>query len=324
MKLFSQWAALSGSFLQLFSGQEQQQQQQNTEPAVDLPFLEHWGHYAAATYQRFENWQGCTACQLADIQQTRLNATWSTMFPAAFSRGYVGVNREHKEIVVAFRGSTHIMDALSDIQLFQSPWPLDISGSLVHSGFLQAYLAARPHVFRSLDTLLLASDDPELKDYTLCFTGHSLGGAQATLAYLDYMMHADQQMLSRNMPKLITFGAPRVGNKYFAKAINGARNFSNVDSLALRVVHEMDLVPRLPRSAYPGQYAHSDREIWARDTTDEESMDLVQCQTFSDSSAHDDGYLEDRNCSAGTNPLLWNVVPDHMVYPGMRLGIPKY
>ncbi|KAJ2700155.1 hypothetical protein FB645_005087 [Coemansia sp. IMI 203386] len=144
------------------------------------------------------------------------------------------------------------------------------------------------------------------------------------MAYLDYMKYKDKRLISRPRPRLITFGAPRVGNNQFVKQIDGLWNDEmDVEWLTVRVVHELDLVPHLPKSIYPGQYAHSDREIWARDT-DDGSMDLVLCEPSANKASRGGyQYQEDSNCSAGTNPLLWNV-PDHMVYPGMRLGIPKY
>lgn len=67
------------------------------------------------------------------------------------------------------------------------------------------------------------------------FTGHSLGGAVATLAAVDYACRA-----SAGSPpsRLTTFGAPRVGNARFA---------TMCDRLVLttRVVGRWDIVPRL-------------------------------------------------------------------------------
>ncbi|KAJ1719527.1 hypothetical protein LPJ53_005719 [Coemansia erecta] len=280
-------------------------------PQVELSSLEHWGHYAAATYQRFEDWSACTACQFTDIRSSVLNATWSTALPA-FSRGYVAIQEERREITVAFRGTTHIMDALSDVQLLQSPWPADRrSGSRVHTGFLLAYLSARPHVLGALERI---SADPMYAEYSLCFVGHSLGGAQATLAYIDYMSRFEKAQLI--LPRLVTFGAPRVGNAQFAALVGGSSPKSGESLDALRVVHEMDIVPHLPRSLYPGHYVHSDREVWARDGDSGNSTELILCQP----SSSPDG---DPGCSSGTSPLQWSI-RDHMVYPGMQLGIPEY
>ncbi|KAJ1861403.1 hypothetical protein LPJ73_001026 [Coemansia sp. RSA 2703] len=279
-------------------------------PAVELSSLEHWGHYAAATYQRFEDWAACAACQHTDIRSSELNATWSTALPA-FSRGYIAVLKDRREITVAFRGTTHIMDALSDVQLLQSPWPADRrSGSRVHTGFLLAYLSARSHV---LDALERISADPRYAEYSLCFVGHSLGGAQATLAYVDYMAQAEKYQFAS--PSLVTFGAPRVGNAGFAALVNsGSKSSNGLDTL--QVVHEMDIVPHLPRSVYSGHYAHNDREVWVRDGETDNTSELILCQP----SSSPDG---DPDCSSGTIPLQWSI-RDHMVYPGMQLGIPQY
>ncbi|KAJ1649922.1 hypothetical protein GGF38_005970, partial [Coemansia sp. RSA 25] len=99
---------------------------------VTLDVLEHWGRYAGAAYAAFEEWESCASCQASeDMRQTRLNATWSTSLPA-FSRGFIGVNDRRRQVVVAFRGTTHVMDALADSQVAQAQWPL--AETRVHVG----------------------------------------------------------------------------------------------------------------------------------------------------------------------------------------------
>ncbi len=67
----------------------------------------------------------------------------------------------------------------------------------------------------------------------LVLTGHSLGGALATLAAMQ---------LHRRKPRLITFGAPRVGNPAFAE------RFAQLipPGRALRVGNYWDPIPDLP------------------------------------------------------------------------------
>ncbi|KAJ2627007.1 hypothetical protein H4R22_004588 [Coemansia sp. RSA 1290] len=263
--------------------------------------LEHWGRYAAAAYDNFESWSSCLTCQQADIKDTQLLATWSTALPS-FSRGFVGIHHSHKQVLVVFRGSSHVMDALSDAQAVQTPWPTanhtDETGSKVHLGFLLAYMAARPHI----ETALLdIRNNKSLHNYSLHFIGHSLGAAQAALAFVDF---------NSAIPYLTTFGAPRIGNVQFTRILQRL----SLDSFQRysRVVHEADMIVHLPLSAPFNSYTHgSGHELWVKDSEDGDKCQmLVKCR--------DD--TEDIQCSAGVSPLRWNIF-DHWVYPGMRLGL---
>lgn len=72
----------------------------------------------------------------------------------------------------------------------------------------------------------------ENPDYKLVITGHSLGGAVATLAAAVFRKQGLELTL-------YTFGSPRVGNEALAKYISASgTNF--------RVTHLNDPVPRLP------------------------------------------------------------------------------
>ncbi|KAJ2403241.1 hypothetical protein GGI23_000110 [Coemansia sp. RSA 2559] len=270
----------------------------------------HRGRYAAATYQRFEDWanaQACPACQHDDIRNTELNTTWATALPA-FSRGFIGIDRRRRHVVVAFRGTSHVMDVLADAQLVQAQWPAGVNGSRVHVGFLAAYMAARAVVQDALHAIA-ADNELQKQRYRVWFVGHSLGAAQATLAFTDYV---ERSRGSHTMhPQLTTFGSPRVGNHEFAQHVDA---LLAANGGGLRVVHEADIVPHLPRPLFlPLQdYAHSGREAWAKDSDDAPASVLVLCQEG-----------EDPACSASVSPLRWNIA-DHMVYPGIRIGVPKF
>ena len=73
-------------------------------------------------------------------------------------------------------------------------------------------------------------------DYQIIFTGHSLGGAIATLASYYYA----KNKLSSNEPVLITFGNPRVGNENFA------RDYMKLIPLVFRIARNKDLVTMIP------------------------------------------------------------------------------
>ena len=73
--------------------------------------------------------------------------------------------------------------------------------------------------------------------YGVVVTGHSLGGALATLAAIDISRLTSQTYLW-------TYGSPRVGNKNFYTLVQNAFRVS------YRVVNNRDMVPHLPPRNY--------------------------------------------------------------------------
>jgi pimeloyl-ACP methyl ester carboxylesterase len=89
----------------------------------------------------------------------------------------------------------------------------------------------------------------EYPDYSLVLVGHSLGGAVAALAGLEFAVRGWE-------PQVTTFGEPRIGNAAFATYINErfglegnnrtALGEGRISSLYHRVTHVNDPVPLLP------------------------------------------------------------------------------
>ncbi|CAN5373288.1 hypothetical protein BH10PSE14_BH10PSE14_04860 [soil metagenome] len=112
----------------------------------------------------------------------------------------LGVRDAAGRTFVAFRGTQadDRGDLIDDAQFMPRPWP---GAGRVHRGFWRAY-----------DSLRVPIDDwlAEQPSGLLIVTGHSLGAALATLmAGLD------------PAAELVTFGAPRVGGRAFARAFAG-------------------------------------------------------------------------------------------------------
>ncbi|PHH71139.1 hypothetical protein CDD82_6719 [Ophiocordyceps australis] len=155
--------------------------------------------------------------------------------------GYIAIDHLRHEIVVSFRGSTNIRNYLTDLQFGWSRCHL-VPNCLVHSGFLYAWNDASTIVQSSI--VLIRSHHPS---YSLVFTGHSLGGAVATLAAAH--LYHDAHISSI----VFTYGSPRVGNAAFAAyAQRAARNW--------RVTHANDIVPRLPLLEWG--FRHVETEYW--------------------------------------------------------------
>ncbi|NVJ61472.1 MAG: lipase family protein [Gammaproteobacteria bacterium] len=125
-------------------------------------------------------------------------------------------------IVLAFRGTeaTSIKDIKSDAKAKSIPCP---SGGRIHQGFSQAF-----------DTVCL-SIQTELKKESvaskpLFITGHSLGGALATIA-------AKKLVHKAGIAACYTFGSPRVGDETWV---------SGMKTPLYRVVNAADCVTMLP------------------------------------------------------------------------------
>jgi triacylglycerol lipase len=113
------------------------------------------------------------------------------------------------------------------------------SGAKMHQGFVSAYFSVREKVHDYLKSQSTSN---------LIVTGHSLGGALATLCAVDVQYNFGE----RYGITIYTFGAPRVGNDGFRQSFN--RRVPN----SYRYVNGMDIVPALPR---PWQgYRHVDQE----------------------------------------------------------------
>lgn len=127
---------------------------------------------------------------------------------------------------------------------------------LVHGGFLRAYESVRARVFAAVDDVIDAggskknvvleddadernADDDREPTWHVFVTGHSLGGALATLFACELGRSA--KMGRRNVTvTMVNFGSPRVGDGAFCDEYNAFVPDS------VRVVNRGDLVPTLP------------------------------------------------------------------------------
>ncbi|WP_256208917.1 lipase family protein [Paenibacillus sp. CF384] len=136
-----------------------------------------------------------------------------------------------RAVVLAFRGTSSPTDWVMDMIAQQIPFKPVKNGGNTHKGFTEVYMSARDQVFRLLDQV------PKSKP--LFITGHSLGGALATLASLD--------IATNRMPAALityTYGSPRTGDPAFVRAYNAAV------PVTFRVQNEYDVVPHLPPLVY--------------------------------------------------------------------------
>lgn len=155
-----------------------------------------------------------------------------------------------RRLVVAFRGTEQARwkDLRTDLMLVPAGLnPERIGGDFkqeiqVHSGFLSAYDSVRTRIISLIKLLVGYIDDGremQLK-WHVYVTGHSLGGALATLLALEL---SSSQLAKRGVISvtMYNFGSPRVGNKRFAEVYNEKVKDS------WRVVNHRDIIPTVPR-----------------------------------------------------------------------------
>lgn len=147
----------------------------------------------------------------------------------------------------------------------------------MHTGFAAAWVEVGSSVLSGVAAAKAANPG-----YSIVATGHSLGGAVATLAAA-YLRKAG------NAVDLYTFGSPRVGNSAFADFVSAQAGSE------IRVTHVDDPVPRLPPLLFG--YRHTSPEYWlstgSGTTTAYGVSDVKVCEGNANT-----------NCNAGTTPGL--------------------
>lgn len=152
---------------------------------------------------------------------------------------------DDKYTVVAFRGSDGFEDWRSNLDfkkiLFYPEYDNKIK---VHRGFCEQWGEIQPRLVHSLfyDYYFLLCERHGLLN-PLLITGHSLGGALATLCSLCW---SSPHIKSFNPSGCVTFGSPRVGNKAFVKHYNSRMKEQNIFSL--RIVNGEDSICKVPTS----------------------------------------------------------------------------
>lgn len=146
----------------------------------------------------------------------------------ASSQVVVVHDTEAEEILVGFRGTTKsIKQWLSNLDTKYDKW----YEGRVHSGFHDRFLEIKDQTFE-----LVKKAKERFPDSSLIISGHSMGGAVATL-FSSYLKH-----LNTYIPDEIhTFGSPRVGDQTFASYVD--RQYGEH---LIRWMNEWDMVTDLP------------------------------------------------------------------------------
>ncbi|KAF9456126.1 Alpha/Beta hydrolase protein [Collybia nuda] len=184
---------------------------------------------------------------------------------SSFGRGYIAIDTVGKEYIVAFRGKTTLNvirdDPYTRFSSFTISGVTMPAGIKVHMGFRDSYFANK------IDRFLLDFLTAELaknRDYSIVTTGHSLGGALASISGV---------ILKEKLKvpiRIYTFGQPRTGNKQYVEWMEKSVGRDNI----FRSVSVDDPIPQFPTRKQG--YMHHGVEYWTCGDGDSEA-DTRKC-----------------------------------------------
>ena len=172
--------------------------------------------------------------QISDQLKTQYNLPQYQPFDVQTTDTHAFLAANDKMVVLAFRGSASIENWLTDFKAILVPSKI----GMVHDGFNEALKSVWDNLYDTICTW-------RGQDQTFWVTGHSLGGALATLA-VDWLTEQDFDVDGG----LYTYGQPRVGDKVFADNFN-----TKMNGQVFRFVNDADIVPRVP---LPPAFRHTE------------------------------------------------------------------
>ncbi|KAI9836215.1 MAG: hypothetical protein M1819_001552 [Sarea resinae] len=203
-----------------------------------------YAQYAAAAYCVGNNDSPfsqvlCSSGNCPLVEAANANTTEEFQDTAiADTTGFIAVDPSNEVIVVAFRGSAQIKNWIMDFNLEKAFTDICFN-CRAHAGFWQSWKEIRGVVFAGIKDAMDSNPG-----YQLVITGHSLGGAVATLAAADVRK-------GHTAATLYTYGAPRVGGGHLARLTEQQSGGS------YRITHTDDMVPHLPSQVWSMTgYAH--------------------------------------------------------------------
>ncbi|KAL8750962.1 MAG: hypothetical protein Q9199_006736 [Rusavskia elegans] len=188
--------------------------------------------------------------------------------------GYIAIDPANKLIVLAIRGSVSKANWKADWDMMRVGinWCDECH---IHRGFRNSWDEIKQAVTENMRKAVEAHPD-----HRIVVTGHSLGGAVATIAAAE-LRRLDAHFAAQT--ELYTFGSPRIANKEAARWLSDQSRFS------WRITNENDLVPRLPPRVLG--YHHMEPEYWIAQNGSNPSREDVVWSSKEDSSWGNEGMV---------------------------------
>jgi triacylglycerol lipase len=179
------------------------------------------------TYAQFSHPEG----QFVVPEFYEVVATFNAKSITGHTERFGFILQSEDRIIVAFRGTSSTTDWISDAIARQGKYKCVLGAGKSHIGISDIYYSAREQILTALDTLSARK--------SLMITGHSLGGALASLCAVDVAVNS-----AFSLPSVYNYGSPRVGDPTFAKA------YSDKVDQSFRIHNRYDIVPHLPPQVY--------------------------------------------------------------------------
>ena len=153
------------------------------------------------------------------------------------------------KLSITFRGTESARDILTDLNILQVKMPLrhmkEEDLPEVHWGFYNQFKELKPDLDKIVKDYV---NDTKIISKEVVFSGHSLGGALATISALNYAFEYPVLVVD-----CVTLGSPRVGDSKFANYFNRIINHS------FRFVNDNDPIPCIPTA---WRYEHVKGCVW--------------------------------------------------------------
>ncbi|KAL2867011.1 lipase family protein [Aspergillus lucknowensis] len=235
-------------------------------------------------------------CSLLKAANTEVLYAFQDIFPGD-TAGFIAVDHTDDLLVLSFRDTVSKANGQTDMGYLQVDASTACQGCKAHAGFWTAIGAALINLSRALEDARA-----RYPSHRLVLTGHSLGGALATL-------YAVLLRVRGVYVDLYTFGAPSVRNRAFARAITTEWQGLGAN---YRVTHADDKTPKIlyraSRAAVAGlvvpEYSQSSPENWIT-SGNGESVSIQDVQV-----------IEGVNNEAGNLGRDWGNIRDHSWYFG--------
>uniref|UniRef100_A0A1I7S5H6 Lipase_3 domain-containing protein n=2 Tax=Bursaphelenchus xylophilus TaxID=6326 RepID=A0A1I7S5H6_BURXY len=206
---------------------------------------------------------------------------------------FIGVNHKDKALILSFRGSTTPEQIVHEVlDTIVKPEVQTFNDTKVGFYFYHAF----DQMWNKDMKVDFERYQAKFRTYDIWVTGHSLGGAMASLCAatiaFDYPKASERVVL-------YTFGEPRVGDKKYADLLD------NHIPNSFRVIHNRDVVVNIP-IIHAGHFWHHNTAVFYKNDM-QNATDYIECSG------------PDRDCTF-KHMRFQTSIEDHLNYFGMRIS----